>query len=75
MSEEAMAFTLFMTSLVEYVTAHPGRIQMIAHVADLVPPHLKRGDPAPHEGAQHVVAIEVLLKQHLQDLVDGPELS
>ena len=58
----------------EYVTAHPGRIQTIAHLADLVPPHLKRGNPVPHEGAQHVITIEFLLKQLLQDLVNGLEL-
>ena len=58
----------------EQVTAHPGRIQARAHMADLVPPHLKWANPAPHEGSQHVITVEVLLKQHLQDLVDGPEL-
>ena len=58
----------------EQVTAQPGRIQTIAHLVDLVPPHLKRGNPAPHDGAQHVIAVEFLLNQLLQDLVDSSGL-
>ena len=58
----------------ELVSASPGGVHVIAHVAQLVLPHLKRANSVSHERSQHVVAIEFALKERPQDVVDDLEL-
>ena len=58
----------------ELVLASPGRVQVIAHVAQFMLPYLKRANSVNHKGAQHVVAIELLVEEHRQDVVNDPEL-